>query len=103
MTEKYVDFLTPTTRLKAIYKHGKELCINRLIIATAVEKERPENLRTLIGEIKNSIIPVLPVCGRDLSRMKIENSKIGTILDRLEQEWLDSNFTLTREELLARV
>ena len=49
-------------------------------------------------------IPVFPLRGRDLISAGIaESSEIGTILKNLEKIWIDSNFSLTSEQLLQKI
>jgi poly(A) polymerase len=102
--ETYQDFLDPKNRLKLIYEHGKDFCINKFLISAAYTRDISENFNKIIQDMKNAIIPVFPISGRDIVRTSvIDNSKIGAILDSLEKEWINSNFNLTRMELLAKI
>jgi poly(A) polymerase len=48
--------------------------------------------------------PVFPVGGEDLKRLGIAaGPEIGAALRKLETEWIESGFSLTREDLLARL
>ena len=81
-------FLDTDSRLKLIYKYGKEFCRDKMLLQSALE-------------MKN--IP-FPIRGKDIIAAGIsDNRKIGATLDNLEQLWLESNFRLTREELLNKV
>ncbi len=48
--------------------------------------------------------PVFPIGGKDLEALGMHPGKaMGACLKRLEQDWLASGFTLTREQLLSQV
>ena len=60
-----------------------------------------EKAANVLQEVENAIVPVFPLRGRDLIEHKIAfGEKIGQVLALLEQQWIDSNFNLTRDELL---
>ncbi|MFN8912436.1 MAG: hypothetical protein ACK5V4_06675, partial [Alphaproteobacteria bacterium] len=44
--------------------------------------------------------PVLPVKGGDLQKMYFEGKEIGDRIRHLESIWMESDFTLNKEELL---
>ncbi|MGB3834292.1 MAG: CCA tRNA nucleotidyltransferase [Mesorhizobium sp.] len=47
--------------------------------------------------------PVFPVKGADLAALGIaQGPKLGALLRRIEEEWMETGFTLGREALLAR-
>ncbi len=47
--------------------------------------------------------PVLPIKGADLSALgAVPGPRIGAALKALEDEWIDSGFTLARDALLER-
>jgi poly(A) polymerase len=49
-------------------------------------------------------LPVFPLRGADLkSAGMTAGEAIGDALDRLEAIWVDSDFTLSRDDLLARL
>ena len=49
-------------------------------------------------------VPVFPLHGRDLLALGVEPGVgMGAALNKLKQAWLDSDCTLTRDELLSRV
>lgn len=48
--------------------------------------------------------PTLPVCGADLLEAGFQTGPtIGTTLSELEEAWIESGFTLTKEALLSRL
>jgi hypothetical protein len=56
----------------------------------------------LLEQIKVWEAPVFPINGNDLIAVGHKPSAtFGLLLDRLRQEWVKSEFTLTREKLLS--
>ncbi len=78
---------------KYIYGYGRDVFIFAL-------------LKNWVGDealsyANSFIIPTMPVKGRDLINIGfIAGPEIGTKLKRLEGIWIDSDFKLTREELI---
>ncbi|MBP5215754.1 MAG: CCA tRNA nucleotidyltransferase [Alphaproteobacteria bacterium] len=98
------DLASPTNRLKFIYRYGKDFCIDKLLITAAIEKNKPANLNTILQDIENAVVPIFPVRGRDIVNAGItQDAKIGNTLLVLEQQWIDSDFSLTRDELLNSI
>lgn len=57
----------------------------------------------LLGKAEKWQRPVFPVSGKDLLAEGFEEgSAMGATLGRLEEAWVESNFTLTRGDLLAK-
>jgi tRNA nucleotidyltransferase/poly(A) polymerase len=57
----------------------------------------------LLGKAEKWQRPVFPVSGKDLLAEGFEEgSAMGATLGRLEEAWVESNFTLTRRDLLAK-
>lgn len=95
------DFEDDKILLKLIYLHGKEFCINKMLLKSAQEHQEIPNLQQRIGFIENVEVPVFPIRGRDLLNQGCEeNSHMGEILKHLEKNWIESGFKLSREELL---
>lgn len=98
------NIVEPALRRKVIYAYGKEFCFDKLIIEAAKQMVVPEHLNDIKDMIFNEIMPIFPVGGRDVIKAgKSENSQIGVVLERLKQDWIDSDFSLSREELLQRI
>lgn len=98
------NIVEPALRRKVIYAYGKEFCFDKLIIEAAKQMVVPEHLNDIKDMIFNEIVPIFPVSGRDVIKAgKSENSQIGVVLERLKQDWIDSDFSLSREELLQRI
>jgi tRNA nucleotidyltransferase/poly(A) polymerase len=47
-------------------------------------------------------VPEFPVRGQDIMALGIAGTEVGTMLRRLEQEWIEGGFAATRERLLDR-
>lgn len=50
--------------------------------------------------LDESVIPVFPVKGLDLQKMYFEGKQIGDKISHLERIWIESDFSLNKEELL---
>jgi len=98
------NILEPKLRRKVIYYYGKEFCFDKLIIESAKQMEIPDGLIDIRDAIFNEIVPIFPISGRDVIKAgKSENAQIGAVLDRLKQNWVNSDFSLSREELLQQI
>jgi poly(A) polymerase len=93
-----------------LYRKSPSGVIGRLKLALAkvADSERPDDLakvgrlNTLLARAMSWTRPVMPVKGADLLSAGIAaGPQIGERLARLEDAWLASNFTLTKDELLA--
>lgn len=93
--------ISENERLKAIYRYGKQFCLDKLLLAVAIYDIDAPNLKDILQSIEDAVVPVFPLRGRDLVNQGYkDNRKIGQILSIAEQKWIDSNFKLTRGELL---
>ena len=98
------DFLNETTLPKMLYEFGRDFCHHKFILKCAEIGQTPPELHEILEIIKTQSIPCFPVKGRDLIETDIDdNRKIGQILDMLEHLWIDSGFTMSKDELLAQV
>ena len=98
------NIVEPELRKKVIFTYGKEFCLDKLLIEASKQQIVPEHLVDMKESIYNEIVPIFPVSGKDIIKAgKTENSLIGATLDRLKQEWIDSGFSLSRDELLERI
>ena len=96
------NMMTKERRLKFIYRYGKQFFIDKILITCAIKNYKPRQLGEILQEIENSVVPIFPVRGRDIVDMS-QNTKglqIGKVLETLEQRWIDSDFSLNRDELL---
>ena len=92
---------TSCQRLRFIYRYGKNFCLDKILLTAAIYEIESEKAANVLQEVENAIVPIFPLRGRDLIEHKIAfGEKIGQVLALLEQQWIDSNFNLTRDELL---
>jgi hypothetical protein len=47
-------------------------------------------------------VPDYPLRGQDIMALGIAGSEVGSMLRRLEQEWIEGGFADTREKLLEK-
>ena len=87
-----------------LYKYGREFCEHKYIIRCAEQGKTSNKFKQTIEFIRTLEIPEFTLKGRDVIEAGIQdNRKIGTILSILEQMWIDSSFSLGKDELLAQV
>lgn len=87
----------------AAYRFGEQ-AVEGLAVAAAQGSWPRERLMETARELGRLPVAPLPVGGRDLAAAGIpQGPEMGQILKRLEEEWVGSDFSLTREDLLARI
>ena len=75
-----------------------------MLLQSALEMKNVVNLHQKLQQIEDAIVPIFPLRGKDIISAGINNNrKIGSVLDELERLWVESDFQLTREELLSRI
>jgi poly(A) polymerase len=88
----------------ALYKTGETVFRDRVLLQWAQDLSVSAAWRQIYDAAAGWRRPVLPVTGDDLiARGVPEGPPVGAGLRKLETYWIDSDFTLTREELLAHV
>jgi poly(A) polymerase len=88
---------------EAAYRHG-EAAVDGLAVAAAQDGWSRDRLAETAREMARLRIPKLPVSGHDLAGLGISpGPALGQQLARLEQAWIESDFTLAKGELLALV
>jgi len=103
-TPELSDFANIDTLTKLLYNFDREFCYHKLIILCAEKNIIPDNFTQILQNINELPIPEFTIKGRDIINSGIEdNRKIGKILDALEQIWIDSNFTISNDELLSQI
>lgn len=86
---------------KLLYVYGREFCFNKLLLICALNKQEPENFDEIIKNIDEWEIPEFFIKGKQVLKMGIkDNRKIGEILGKLEEMWVESDFELSEKELL---
>lgn len=96
------EFVDPKGLRKLLYTYGKEFCFNKLLLICALNKHEPENFDEIVKSINNWQIPEFSIKGKHILELGIEdNRKIGAILGKLEEMWIESDFKLSEKELLV--
>lgn len=79
-----------------IYRHGRDAFLDGLLIAWArdcASAARPPARRQRLDMASKWIAPVFPVGGKDILALGIPpGPQLGSILDALENWWIESNF-----------
>lgn len=86
---------------KLMYETDKEFCREKFLLIIAENKEAIpyfwEKYQTMAAVSE----PQFPLRGKDIIEQGVANPQaIGTILRELENQWLASNFTLSKDKLL---
>ena len=98
------DFIIPQELKKMIYLYGKDFAMNKLLIEQSLQRRVITTSKDIIKNIEETEIPVFPLKGRDIISAGVkDNRHIGDILDSLEQMWVNSDFSLSKDQLLAHL
>lgn len=90
--------------LKIAYTYGKDFCQAKYISEIAASRQVPQDFQKHYEDIANLPELIFPVKGKDILDEGLANQhQIGKILKELEQIWIDSDFDLTKEQLLLYV
>lgn len=87
---------------RQIYIHGKELYIKLLALAN-IEMPSDKKVDTLQTLVNTWEIPNFIINGEDLKKIGYNGPEIGKRLQSLHKMWIESNFELTKEQLLNRL
>lgn len=91
---------SPQQRLRFIYRYGKDFCIDKILLTAAIRNIDTTGLAAVLEEVESAVVPIFPLRGRDIINKGVTGGDVGKALALLEQRWIDSNFSLTRDELL---
>lgn len=81
-----------------LYGLGRQAFVDRLILYAPADAK----LTPIFHIVKNWQPPTFPITGDDILERKLaQGPKVGSLLQKLEHAWVESNFSLSREELLA--
>lgn len=98
---KYEEFLTPLGRMKLVHRYGKDFCQGYLLALCAQAMKADDNLWGIYNEIVAMPAPIFPLSGKDiLGKEGVDGRQIGSIMKELEQRWIESGFSLSKEQLL---
>jgi poly(A) polymerase len=89
---------------RALYAIGPSVFRDRLVLEWAQDPAASGVWKTLYDAANTYERPAMPVTGNDLlSRGVTEGPAIGDTLRKLEAAWIDSDFKLDRDKLLAKL
>lgn len=74
-----------------------------LSAAIAEEKLTFEIAQNFINKYDLKDRPIFPVSGHDMLQLNIKEHNIGKFLEYLKELWIDSNFILTKEQLIGLI
>lgn len=98
------NIATASARAKFIYRYGKQFTIDKILLTAAVSQQLSMNINDVLKETENMIVPIFPLRGKDIVNKGVkDDAEIGKTLNMLEQMWTDSDFSLTRDELLNKI
>lgn len=87
---------------KEIYQSGKPMVVDNLLCFAAETNFNFDKLQQKLNFVKSYEIPALPIKGADLFAKGYEaGPKMGQKIKQLEQQWLASDFSLSKSQLLA--
>ena len=87
---------------EAAYRHPAALA-DGVEIAAVIAGWTDAGRSAVMEELQSLDVPRFPVRGEDLVRLGLKPGKaLGNELERLEQLWIESGFTLNRAELLEK-
>lgn len=104
---------TESTLAKALYRGDVQGLVDRLRLALALARSRAADddqsmmragrLSRLLAFAEKWKRPLFPIKGADLAALGIRaGPKLGTLLKRLENDWIESGFSLSRDALMER-
>ncbi len=86
---------------RSIYLYGKDFCLDKTLFLAAQDLVPESALPSLIKTIQQTQLPEFPLKGSDIIGLGIkEYAKIGDILDTLKSNWIKSDFTQSKFDLL---
>ncbi len=100
---RFDDFLDHKKVLKLCYEYTNDFCQAKFLTMAAQEEEVTANIKEVYAFINDLPELVFPLKGKDIIDYGLTDSaKVGKILKELEQIWIDSDFDLTKEQLLVQ-
>ena len=98
------DFADEQKLKKLIYLYGRDFVRNKFMIEQALQQKILPDFDAILNCILTFNPPAFPLRGQDIINAGFKGSPhIGDLLDSLEEIWLESNFALSKEDLLARL
>lgn len=98
------ELLNRKKQMKIIYHHDKEFYRADLLTAAAREHKIPENFWLFYDETESLPEIVFPLSGKDIIDSGLTDAtRVGRVLKELEKIWIDSDFDLTKDQLLVQM
>ncbi|MEZ5999343.1 CCA tRNA nucleotidyltransferase [Hyphomonas sp.] len=97
----HVETLSPAELAEAFYRFGPEVVCDRALIEASTGAG--DSLKPVLAAAGRWSRPELPVGGADALAAGLSGPAIGKALARVENTWIASGFTLSREDLLAEL
>lgn len=89
---------------RLVYRHGNDAVADQIALMAARVEIPPDGWGGALAHARSFRVPVFPVTGADLlSSGMAHGPEVGETLKRLEDQWLESRFRLSKEELLGRL
>jgi hypothetical protein len=89
---------------KIVYEYGKDFAKAKIMAVVAKDRCFSEDIMSVYNKIENLSEIEFPIKGKDIIDCGLTDyQQVGPILRDLEQLWVDSNFDLTKEQLLLEV
>jgi poly(A) polymerase len=88
---------------RKVYYAGKENYRLLLELLKVIGRVPKEQLKQLFVEVENWVIPKFPIVAKDLIDVNFTGPEIGKTLKLLESRWVDSNFALSKMQLMELV
>ena len=89
---------------KQVYFNGKSFIKGKLLTQATADKTLTPKIWKIYDQITQLPEREFPLRGKDVLALNIcASEQVGNILKDLEQRWVDSNFSLSKDELLAQV
>ena len=94
----------PAYLQKQVYLYGKDFVKGKLLTHAVANKCFDSQIWKIYDQTAQFPERTFPLRGKDLLAEQLcTPEQVGNILKELEQEWVDSDFTLSKEDLLAQV
>ena len=95
------EFKNSASINKLIYKYGKIICKEMFIFQHLDDVDSTE-LSQILNTVDSINLPKFPLTGKDLLLIGADKKFIGLYLDVLKKEWIESDCSLTKNNLLDK-
>lgn len=95
------DFKDTVSINKAIYKYGKDICVDSYIYLN-LDKPNIDEIKNVLKKLNNTNFSDFPLKGNDLLSMGADKKFLSLYMDVLKKEWIESGCLLPKEELIEK-